>query len=127
MYTDRLDWNGLDLTGMDWTGLEWTGLDWNGLDWTAGRVPGRRPGAMDLFTSAGPNGVPGAGGKAAAAAATANLMGTAHLMRCVRSQPKQGAARVRLVRRENILPTLPASDWSVVSIYPRFLCLIGPS
>ena len=29
------------------------------------------------------------------------------------------------VRRENI-PALPASDWSVVRIYPRFLLLIGP-
>ena len=36
------------------------------------------------------------------------------------------ASCVRLVRRETI-PTLPASDWSVVRIYPRFLRLIGPS
>eukprot|EP00959_Pyramimonas_sp_CCMP1952_P371902 7787849-Pyramimonas_sp.AAC.1 len=34
--------------------------------------------------------------------------------------------RVRLVRRENI-PTLPASDWSTVRIYLRFLRLIGQS
>eukprot|EP00959_Pyramimonas_sp_CCMP1952_P364720 7637720-Pyramimonas_sp.AAC.1 len=33
---------------------------------------------------------------------------------------------VRLVCRENI-PALPASDWSAVRIYPRFLCPIGPS
>eukprot|EP00959_Pyramimonas_sp_CCMP1952_P437045 9150794-Pyramimonas_sp.AAC.1 len=32
--------------------------------------------------------------------------------------------RVRLVHRENI-PTLSASDWSIVRIYPRFLRLIG--
>eukprot|EP00959_Pyramimonas_sp_CCMP1952_P204607 4278324-Pyramimonas_sp.AAC.1 len=34
--------------------------------------------------------------------------------------------RVRLVRRENI-PAFPASDWSVVRIYPRFLRPIGTS
>eukprot|EP00959_Pyramimonas_sp_CCMP1952_P199097 4164666-Pyramimonas_sp.AAC.1 len=32
----------------------------------------------------------------------------------------------RLVRREN-MPTLPASDWSVVRICLRFLRPIGPS
>eukprot|EP00976_Prorocentrum_cordatum_P063073 1176969-Prorocentrum_minimum.AAC.2 len=37
-----------------------------------------------------------------------------------------GFSCVRLVRHENI-PTLPASDWSVVRIYPRFLRPIGPS
>eukprot|EP00959_Pyramimonas_sp_CCMP1952_P369794 7745303-Pyramimonas_sp.AAC.1 len=34
--------------------------------------------------------------------------------------------RARATRRENI-PTLPASDWSVVRIYPRFLRPVGPS
>ena len=29
-----------------------------------------------------------------------------------------------MVRHENI-PALPVSDWSVMRIYPRFLCLIG--
>eukprot|EP00976_Prorocentrum_cordatum_P030680 624431-Prorocentrum_minimum.AAC.1 len=33
---------------------------------------------------------------------------------------------VRLVRRENI-PTLTASDWSLVRIYPHVLRPIGPS
>eukprot|EP00976_Prorocentrum_cordatum_P008495 169637-Prorocentrum_minimum.AAC.1 len=36
------------------------------------------------------------------------------------------ATCVGLVHRENI-PTLPAYDWSVVRIYPRFLRMIGPS
>eukprot|EP00959_Pyramimonas_sp_CCMP1952_P150060 3139997-Pyramimonas_sp.AAC.1 len=34
-------------------------------------------------------------------------------------------SRVRLVRRGNI-PTRPASDWSVVGIYPRVLRPMGP-
>eukprot|EP00959_Pyramimonas_sp_CCMP1952_P088325 1847848-Pyramimonas_sp.AAC.1 len=34
---------------------------------------------------------------------------------------------MRLVRRENIPPAYPASDWSVVRMYPRFLRMIGPS
>eukprot|EP00959_Pyramimonas_sp_CCMP1952_P217262 4544058-Pyramimonas_sp.AAC.1 len=32
----------------------------------------------------------------------------------------------RLVHRENI-PALPAFDWSIVRMYPRFLRSIGPS
>eukprot|EP00959_Pyramimonas_sp_CCMP1952_P015123 320070-Pyramimonas_sp.AAC.2 len=35
------------------------------------------------------------------------------------------ALRARSLRSENI-PALPVSDWSVVRIYPRFLCPIGP-
>eukprot|EP00959_Pyramimonas_sp_CCMP1952_P056237 1174662-Pyramimonas_sp.AAC.1 len=38
----------------------------------------------------------------------------------------QVRALIRLACREN-MPALPASDWSVVRIYPRFLRLIGPS
>eukprot|EP00959_Pyramimonas_sp_CCMP1952_P090587 1896441-Pyramimonas_sp.AAC.1 len=47
-----------------------------------------------------------------------------------RSAVLQGAAvpaRLRdgRHRRGENIPTLPASDWSVVGIYPRFLRLIG--
>eukprot|EP00959_Pyramimonas_sp_CCMP1952_P125854 2631849-Pyramimonas_sp.AAC.1 len=36
------------------------------------------------------------------------------------------STRIQLVRYGNI-PTLPAFDWSVMGIYPRFLRPIGPS
>eukprot|EP00959_Pyramimonas_sp_CCMP1952_P095601 1998511-Pyramimonas_sp.AAC.1 len=47
------------------------------------------------------------------------------------SSPQRGtrahaACHPSLVHRENI-PALPASDWSIVRIYPHFLRLIGPS
>eukprot|EP00976_Prorocentrum_cordatum_P076714 1182410-Prorocentrum_minimum.AAC.3 len=46
-----------------------------------------------------------------------------------RCPPKPRDGRVEFsfwVRSENV-PALPASDWSIVRIYPRFLRLIGPS
>eukprot|EP00959_Pyramimonas_sp_CCMP1952_P441854 9250102-Pyramimonas_sp.AAC.1 len=52
--------------------------------------------------------------------------GDIYTMRRVRHGEYTHASCIRLVRRENI-PTFPASNWSVVKIYSRFMRLIGPS
>ena len=91
--------------------------------WTAGKAGGVVATRRDRFGNA----VPKRSGESRLTG-SGKGPGNVEVSTLTRSGPatSTGASCVRLVRHENI-PARPASDWSVMKIYPRVLRPIGPS